>query len=244
MGSLTEIYLGIFFTGFLFSGISFFMGAAHSIGLHLPFTGHGTDGFHGFHGVHAGHSVQVSHGLHTGHSVHGSPTGTRSAKLGEPGGDKEGVSPFNAMTIAAFLTWFGGAGALLHYYLRIPAIPDDLVSTLFGVFGGGIVFLGMGKLYAIGDQPMDPSLSEKAGNIAKVSAKIPAQGVGEISYEKDGSPFVSAAKSIDLEEIAKGAQVVILKSEKGMCYVQPYEKFMTEENINEPIEKKEDKPQG
>jgi hypothetical protein len=245
MNSLNEIYLGIFFTGFFFSAVSFLMGSAHSIGLHLPFTGHGSHGFHGIHGVHAGQSVQAGHGVHggpSGHSVqaaHSGNTGSHSAKFGKSGVEKDGISPFNAMTISAFLTWFGGSGVLLHYYLLIPALPDDLISTLSGIIGGGIVFWGMGKLYTIGDQPMDPSLSDKAGNMAKVSAGIPANGVGEVSYDRDGSPFVSAARSVDGEEIAKGVQVVILKHEKGMTWVQPYEKFMSDEKRNSTDEKKQ-----
>src|SRR3954470_17256811 len=91
----SDIYLICFFTGFIFSLVSMLSGHVH---LHFHHGGHGGGGAHG-----GGHG-------HTGGHGHGHGHGHGQAK--------SSVSPFNAGTGAAFLTWFGGAGYLATNYYR------------------------------------------------------------------------------------------------------------------------------
>jgi hypothetical protein len=73
-----------------------------------------------FRGLHA-------HGGHAGGHHHGHP------------------SPFNAGTIAAFLTWFGGAGYLLTRYSGFAALSIIAIASLVGLVGGALVFAFLAK---------------------------------------------------------------------------------------------------
>jgi len=109
-------YLICFVVGFAFSVLSFLSGALHSH-VHLP---------KHFHLGGSGHGVAHSHGV--GHS-HGAKGGVKGAQF----------SFFNPMTMAAFLTWFGGAGYLLSICATSGCMPAW--HWLLGRISGG--YLGV-----------------------------------------------------------------------------------------------------
>ena len=47
--------------------------------------------------------------------------------------------------------------------------------------------------------------------------------MGEIVYSKAGNRFTAGARSVDEGAIAKGAEVVIIRYEHGLAYVQDVE---------------------
>jgi hypothetical protein len=59
-------------------------------------------------------------------------------------------------------------------------------------------------------------------------------GVGEIVYRKGGSRFTAGARSLDNSAIAKGSEVVIVKSERGLAYVQDVSRLL--EGVSSPEE--------
>src|SRR5260370_38442813 len=113
-------YLVCFVVGFSFTVLSFLSGTLHFHfhvpgHVHIPTLGHGAG--HG--GGHApGHGTGGAHGPGHGSGAH--------------------FPFFNPMTLAAFLTWFGGAGYLLGGPRPILVFCRVGLGTLGGPAGGFI----------------------------------------------------------------------------------------------------------
>jgi hypothetical protein len=65
------------------------------------------------------------------------------------------------------------------------------------------------------------------GTPARIVSPIRAGGVGEIVYTKAGTRFTAGARSVDGEAIPKGAEVVILRYERGIAYVQDVNRLLS-----------------
>ena len=131
----SDFYLICFAVGFCFSFFSFTMGGGRTGRLHLPHV-------HG----HAGGHLPSTHV-----SVAHAPTSAGNAAPAVPHAAVEvhpaaahhvsDVSPFNFVTLTAFLAWFGGTGYLLTRYSGLWVGFGLLISVVIGLTGGSIVFL-------------------------------------------------------------------------------------------------------
>jgi len=228
-----DFYLICFAVGFCFSFISFVFGGSRVGRLHLPhFHGHGfghgvphfpsTAGpaVHGpvVHGpVAGGHAPVAAHGPAAGHTP-----GTHQASRGS-------VSPFNFVTLTAFLAWFGGTGYLLTRFSSVWVGLGLLFSVVSGLVGGGIIFLFLSKVLMSDEENMDPADYEMVGVLGRVSASIREGGTGEIIYSQAGTRRVCGARSEDGSAIAKGTEVVVTRYEKGIAYVELWSEMSGEQ---------------
>lgn len=218
-----DFYLICFAVGFFFSFFSFLFGGARTGRLHLPH-------FHG----HAGGahlpsaSVPAAHGPVTaGHApvagdAHAAAASTHAHQA-------DGVSPFNFVTLTAFLAWFGGTGYLLTRYGGLWVGFGLLASVTSGLVGGGIVFLFLSKVLISDEENMDPADYEMVGVLGRVSSSIREGGTGEIIYTQMGTRRVCGARSDDGSAIAKGTEVVVTRYEKGIAYVRLWSEMSGEQ---------------
>jgi len=195
-----------FAVGFCFSFFSFLFGGSRTGRLHLPH-------FHG----HAG-SAHLP-------AAHAPVTSAQAPIAGGPqaaahASQSDGVSPFNFVTLTAFLAWFGGTGYLLTRYSGLWVGFGLLASITGGLVGGGIVFLFLSKVLISNDENMDPADYEMVGVLGRVSSSIREGGTGEIIYTQMGTRRVCGARSDDGSAIAKGTEVVATRYEKGIAYVR------------------------
>src|SRR5690349_7836653 len=128
---LANLYMGCFLFGLIFTSLSLFLTLGHFGG--DASTGHGPGHLihgagHAAHGPHAG-----THGAHTA-DAHGHTHAATSDQL-------EGLSPINLPTLLAFLTWFGGAGYILHVTFGLSGVFATVLALFSGLIGGAIVFL-------------------------------------------------------------------------------------------------------
>ena len=145
------------------------------------------------------------------------------------GGHHNGdFGPFNLSTILGFVAWFGGIGYLVKNGLNGPGILSIIAAILGGLAGAVVVYTLLVKLIAPSDRPLDPKDFELPGTIGRVSSSIRQGGVGEVMFEQQGIRQVSAAKSIDGEAISRGSEVVILRAEHGIAFVQLWESLLAE----------------
>jgi hypothetical protein len=199
-----DFYLVCFAVGFCFSFFSFVFGGARTGRLHLPHAH--------VHGQAAGHLPTAG--------AHGSASG-RVGAAGTPAHESAGaISPFNFASLMAFLAWFGGAGYLLTRYSGLWVGFGLLASIISGLIGGGIVFLFLSRVLIRSDENMDPADYEMVGVLARVSSSIREQGTGEIIYTQMGTRRTCGARSEDGSAVAKGAEVMVTRYEKGIAYVQ------------------------
>ena len=212
-----DFYLICFAVGFCFSFFSFVFGSSRLGKLHLP-------RFHG----HAGH-LPIAHGP----VAHG-PTGTAHGPTsGHGGGHARGtasVSPFNPPSVAAFLAWFGGTGYLLTRFSAIWVGSILFVAVLSGLAGGAIIFFFLTKVLMSDQEYLDPADFEMVGVLGKLSVSIREGGTGELIYSQMGTRRVCGARSEDGAAVAKGAEVVVTRYEKGIAYVRLFSELSGEED--------------
>lgn len=204
-----DFYLICFAVGFCFSFLSFLLGAARSTHFHLPH-------FH----AHVGGAHLPSAHVPT-HGARGAQAST-GAQLAHGANSyaQADISPFNLITLTAFLAWFGGTGYLLTRYSTLWVGLGLLASVLSGLVGGGIVFLFMSKVLMSREENMDPADYEMVGVLGRVSSSIRAGGTGEIIYSQMNTRRTCGARSEDASAIAKGTEVVVTRYEKGIAYVR------------------------
>ncbi|MGD0483619.1 MAG: hypothetical protein ABSB58_03080 [Gemmatimonadales bacterium] len=192
---MIAFFLGCFAFGVIFTVASFALGAFGS--------GHGIH-LHGLDALGAHHGAgDLSGGAHHGATI----------------------SPFNLSTISAFLAWFGGAGYLLTRYSQFTATIVLALSAAIGFVGGGIIFVAISRYVLPRLTELRPEDFRIQGVMGHISSSIGAGGVGEIVYVLGGAQKVDGARSVSGEAIERGAEVVVLRREKGIAYVERWDKF-------------------
>jgi hypothetical protein len=218
-----DFYLICFAVGFCLSFFSFVFGGARTGRLHLPH----------FHGYVGGGHVGGTHGA--GVSAHssvgpGNAAAATGAAPNHPHVHDAGVSPFNFVTLTAFLAWFGGTGFLLTRYSGVWVGFGLLASIASGLVGGGIVFLFLSSVLISGEESMDPADYEMVGVLGRISSSVRAGGTGEIIYTQMGTRRVCGARSDEGNAIAQGTEVVVTRYEKGIAYVRLWSEMSGEDS--------------
>jgi hypothetical protein len=214
-----DFYLICFAVGFCLSFFSFVLGGARTGRVHLPhFHGHGG-------GAHIpSATVPVAHAPVSGHTLAGS-----SARTSQTVQQGSGVSPFNFVTLTAFLAWFGGTGYLLTRYSGVWVGFGLLASVTSGLVGGGIVFVFLSRVLISDDENMDAADYEMAGVLGRICSAIRAGGTGEMIYTQMGTRRVCGARSEDGGAVGKGTEVVVTRYEKGIAYVRLWSEMSADE---------------
>lgn len=206
-------YLVCFVVGFSFTLLSFLSGTLH---FHFHVPGH----------VH----VPTSLGHGAGHGAgHGGDHG--------PGHGSGAHFPFfNPMTLAAFLTWFGGAGYLLVHLRHIWIVAAMAMAGLAGLAGASLVFLFVAKVLMANERDLNPLDYEMVGVLGRVSVPIRIAGTGEIIFAQEGVRKTCGARSEDGRPFAKGEEVLVIRYERGIAYVRSWEE-LENSRIGAPQEK-------
>jgi membrane protein implicated in regulation of membrane protease activity len=157
--------------------------------------------------LHLGHTAQVHHGTGTHSSAHG-------------------LSAVNGFTLTAFLCWFGGAGYLLGRYSIFFALLVFLASIASGILGAALLWVILFKVLLPRERVLSSEDTEMTGVLAQVSDSIRSDGgIGEILFLQTGARRSSAARSDDGRRIERGTEVVVIRYERGVAYVRPWEEL-------------------
>jgi hypothetical protein len=219
-----DFYLICFAVGFCLSFFSFVFGGARTGRLHLPhFHGHVGSGHVG--ATHGTGVPSVQSSVASGNAAAGTGAAPNHAHVRDAG-----VSPFNFVTLTAFLAWFAGTGYLLTRYSGVWVGFGLLASIASGLVGGGIVFLFLSRVLISGEENMDPADYEMVGVLGRISSSVRAGGTGEIVYTQMGTRRVCGARSDDGNAIAKRAEVVVTRYEKGIAYVRLWSEMSGEDS--------------
>jgi membrane protein implicated in regulation of membrane protease activity len=203
----SDFYLTCFAIGFLLSAVSFIAGGLRWH-LHLPHVPHG--GGH----VGTGHAPVPHAGAGNGAAAH---TARQAA-----------VSPFNFITLTAFLAWFGGTGYLITRFSSLWFALGLLIAMAAGLFGAAIVFLFLTRVLISHEENMDSADYEMVGVLGRVSIPVRENGTGEIIYSQAGTRRTCGARSENGSAIEKGAEVMVARYEKGIAYVKRWEEISGE----------------
>src|SRR3984957_10125926 len=199
-----DFYLTCFAVGFLLSAISFIAGGMRWQ-LHLP------------HFPHAGGHIGDGHGpVAHGQAGNGSTGNT---------GNQASVSPFNFITLTAFLAWFGGTGFLITRFSSVWFALGLMIALGAGLSGAAIVFLFLTRVLISHEENMDAADYEMVGVLGRISLPIRVEGTGEIIYSQAGTRRTCGARSESGNAIEKGAEIMVARYEKGIAYVKRWEEI-------------------
>jgi membrane protein implicated in regulation of membrane protease activity len=202
-----DFYLACFAVGFLLSAISFIAGGLRWH-LHLPHFPH-TGGHVG-----AGHAPVAQGSTGNGAAPHA--------------GHPAPMSPFNFVTLTAFLAWFGGTGFLITRFSSIWFALGLLIALGAGLFGAAVVFLFLTRVLISHEENMDSADYEMVGVLGRISMPIRENGTGEIIYSQAGTRRTCGARAENGIAIEKGAEIVVARYEKGIAYVSRWEEVSGE----------------
>ena len=180
-----------------------------------------------------GHHVDFgSHGVHVGpgaapHGVHVTDAGPGHGLAGES------ISPLNMATILAFVTWFSGSGYILTGVIGLGTLVACALAGSVGLIGAGIVFFILVRVLLPGQTPyLRAEDFEMEGTIGRLAVAIRAGGTGELVFSKGGARHVVGACTVDGEALNQGAEVVVVRQERGIAYVQSFEEFFEDSGAN------------
>ncbi len=143
--------------------------------------------------------------------------GTRSAH------GAHGISLLNGFTLTAFLCWFGGAGYLLRTHSVFCAPLILLIATVSGLAGAGLIFWFLASVLLPRERALTSEDTEMTGVLGRVTDPLEPGRTGEILYSQLGARRSAPARSEDGAAIDRGAEVVVLRFERGVAYVRPWQ---------------------
>jgi membrane protein implicated in regulation of membrane protease activity len=186
--------------------------------------------------LHLGH-VDLHLPGHSDGTAHGG-----SGHMGHSGGDL--VSPFNAMTLLIFLTWFGGAGYLLHGPLGGWGWLSLFGAALAGLLAAAAVFQFLARILVPQSKALDPADYVLEGQVGTVTSPIRRDGVGEVQYRQRGRRRSIGARAAGSAPLERGTEVVIVTVEHGLALVEPWEQFLAarEDRRHGPAEGAPERP--
>ena len=135
------------------------------------------------------------------------------------------ASRFNFGTIAAFLTWFGGAGYILSSWGRVGLALIVIVAVAVVFVGAVIIFLFAAKVLAPSEKPLDPADYRMIGALGTVSSPVLAHGTGEMIFVQQGRRSAVPIRSESGSPIPAGKEVVVTRYENGIAYVREWEEL-------------------
>jgi membrane protein implicated in regulation of membrane protease activity len=120
-----------------------------------------------------------------------------------------GVSPLSPITIASFVTSFGGIGLIGTQLLWLP----DPVSLVLAGGGAACIAAGMflfySKVLVAGEGSSAVRLADISGKMAEVIIPIPKNGLGQVAFVARGTRATRSARSADGKPIPRGTIVTI-----------------------------------
>lgn len=129
------------------------------------------------------------------------------------------ISPLKPITIASFVTVFGGVGMIfLRYGHGILIATAAAAITAFTISFLLYRFLVVPLYRAQNTSAV--SQKDLIGSMAKAALHMEGSKFGKINYTVEGNTYSAPAKSIDGAAIAKGVPVVIINIQKNIFYVK------------------------
>jgi len=134
-------------------------------------------------------------------------------------------SAFNLSSIMMFLTWFGGTGYVMTRYRSATAGVALTAAVVVGFAGGALMYLYMARVFIANERPLLEADYDMTGVLGHISSSIRDNGTGELIYMQQGTRRSCGARSEDGRGIERGAEVVVMRYEKGIAYVKRFEEL-------------------
>lgn len=131
------------------------------------------------------------------------------------------VSPLSPITVATFVTVFGGIGVLSLQFFEV----DPKLSLVFATVGGlacaALMFLFYSQFLIRSQASTEVRLSELIGLQAEVTVPIGETTIGQVSYYTKAGRMSSMARAVGDIAIPRGHSVQIVRTIGNQVLVRP-----------------------
>jgi membrane protein implicated in regulation of membrane protease activity len=131
------------------------------------------------------------------------------------------VSPLSPITIATFITVFGGLGVLSTQFFNLDPRLSLVVATVGGLAVAVVMFLLYSRVLIGSQASTQISRSELVGIEAEVTVPIGEAASGQVSYATKAGRMQSMARSMDGRPIPRGQLVTIVRVSGSQVLVRP-----------------------
>lgn len=131
------------------------------------------------------------------------------------------VSPLSPITIASFITSFGGIGVLATQFFGVDARLSLLYATLGGLVISAFMFLFYSQILIRSQGSSEVRQGELLGLLAEVTVPISETSAGQVSYSTKAGRMSSMARAVDGSAIPRGQLVKIVRVIGPQVLVRP-----------------------
>ena len=131
------------------------------------------------------------------------------------------VSPLSPITIATFITTFGGVGVLTTQVFGVDPRWSLLWATGSGLGTAGLMYLFVSQFLVRSQASSELHRSELVGIEAEVTVPIGENATGQVTYVTRVGRMSSMARSVDGRPIPRGQLVVIARASGPQVLVKP-----------------------
>lgn len=131
------------------------------------------------------------------------------------------VSPLSPITVASFVTTFGGIGIICTQFFNCRPEWSLLWATVGGLAASGLMFLFYSQFLIRSQGSSEVRQSDLLGVQAEVTVPIGETTVGQVTYLTKSGRMSSMARSADGKAIPRGTFVVIVRTIGPQVLVRP-----------------------
>ncbi len=136
---------------------------------------------------------------------------------------KSGTGAINFGTATTFLAWFGGTGYLLERIWPASILAVFAGASASGLLGAALVFWFVVYVLARHEKNLDPADFDLCGVLGRVSCSVRVGGTGEMIFSQQGQRRAIPIRSENGHTLPRGVEVVVMRYERGIAYVRPWE---------------------
>lgn len=133
------------------------------------------------------------------------------------------VSPLSPMTIATFVTVFGGVGVITIQLFNASPGVSLIISLLSGLACAGLMYLFYSQFLIRSQGSSEVRRGELIGLHAQVTVPIGENAMGQVTYRAKAGRMNSMARSLDGSPIPRGQFVEIVRTIGSQVLVRPLE---------------------
>jgi len=131
------------------------------------------------------------------------------------------VSPLSPITLATFVTVFGGVGVITIQLFDVSPGVSLVISVLSGLISGGLMYLFYSQFLIRSQGSSEVRFGELIGLEAEVTVPIGENATGQVSYLTKSGRMSSMARSVDGTPIPRGQSVEIVRTIGPQVLVRP-----------------------
>jgi hypothetical protein len=131
------------------------------------------------------------------------------------------VSPLSPITVASFVTTFGGIGIISTQFFNTKPEWSLVFATTGGLLVSGLMYLFYSQFLIRSQGSSEIHQAELIGVQAEVTVPIGETSMGQVTYLTKSGRMSSMARSIDGKAIPRGQFVVILRTIGPQVLVRP-----------------------